>query len=585
MDDSIKTYDGMSDDEKATYIKKRLENLAAVRLPFEDMVDEVIKMVHHGRRLVKDTAYSKGQKTGTYVFDGTAMSAASIYSEGVHGHLCSSSIVWFKYEVPMKFNFSRSSTMRRWSDRRLDEQPEVKEYIENMEEAMYPAFRRSNFYTFNPEMIREGATIGTATTFLMEDEAKGRSIFSLPHFREIYIAENQFGEVDTWFRDYSLSLSQLVEKFGIEKMREIDDGFLAKLNTNPFEMKSVIHAIFPRGRFDGSKIDGKNRPWASVWVLKSPLKLIDESGFYDPPALTWRFRKNNDEVYGRSQAWDAYCEIMQANQMGRTNAEAGQKMVDPAMMGPTDLRGRINKKPGAWSWVDAALMQKELYPRPLVTGIEIPYGVEQQDRIAKSIREHFHVDYFLMLNRAAMEKVELTAYQVAGMMGEQAAILGTKIGRLQNECLDPEMDRMIAIEDRAGRLPDIPQIMLDLRQRLELDYLGPLAQAQKQIFEVQGIRTGLRIAADVVSIDQTAIDVLDGDETMRKGLRAAGFPVTAIRSDEKVAKIRATRQEMRAQEQQLQAGLDIAKALPGAGKAVEKGSPLDALTGGGEAEA
>jgi len=578
--EELKKYDNLNDDEKANFIKKMKDNLAKIRKPFEAMVDNVALMVHPGRRLITDTGVSKGQKTGTKIYDGTAMNAASIYAEGVHGHLCSASIAWFKFEVPTKYNFGRISGMKAWNGKRLDEYPDVREYCETMEEAMYPAYRRSNFYTFNPESIREGATIGTATGFLQENVAAGRTVFTLPHFREVYIAENQFGEVDTWFREYNLTLSQMVEKFGIDKLIESDSNFINEFNTDPYKERPFINAIFPRERYNAGSMAGRDRPWASIWVQVQPLKLMLEDGFYDPPAVTWRFRKNNDEWYGRSLAWDAYCSIMSANQMGRTNIEAGQKMVDPAMVGPTDMRGRINRKPGAWNWVDAAMMQKELYPKPLVTGIQLPFGVEQQERLDAAIREHFHIDYFLMLNRAAMEKVELTAYQVAGMMGEQAAILGTKIGRLQTEWLDPEMDRMIAVEDRAGRLPDIPQIMLDLGQRIELDYLGPLAQAQKQIFEIQGLRTGLRIAADIVAIDQTAIDVLDGDAAMRKGLRAAAFPATAIRSPENVAKIRAIRQQQMEQERAMQQAIDVSKALPGAGKAIEKGSAADALMGG-----
>lgn len=575
-------FENKSDDEKAKEIKKYLGILENVRQPYEAQIDNVIKFVNHGRRLITDKDYTKGQKTGIDVYDGTALAASTLLSDGIHGHLCSQNLHWFDFTLPGKFNFPRTSGMRHWSGRRMDEYPEVKEFLRACEDVQYAAFMRSNFYNSNPEYIREGATIGTATTFIEEDPASGRIYFTLPHFRECYIAENQFGVVDTCYRVFKYTLSQLVDRFGYDKIMSIDARFKQGYENNPYEEKEIIHAVFPRKVYDPKKINGANRPIARVWVMKEPLKLIEEDGYYDPPFVTWRWRKNNDEIYGRSPAWDCYVDVALANQQGKTNLIAGHKMVTPPMLYPADLRGKVNDNPGGKTFIDSQMMAKEFIPRPLNIGIQLPYGVDQQERVEKKIKEHFHVDFFLMLYQAAFNKVDLTATQVIGMQGEQAAVLGTRIGRFGTEGLDPQMDRIFYIEDRAGRMPEPPAILREYASngRIEIDYLGPLAQAQRKLFNLQGIRAGIELAGQIMTIFPSSIDKVDGDKTMERAMDSTGFPIDCMRDEEQVNQIRMMRQQEVEAQRDSQEAEAAANAVPDLSKPIEEGSPLDILTKG-----
>ena len=150
-----------------------------------------------------------------------------------------------------------------------------------------------------------------------------------------------------------------------------------------------------------------------------------ELGYEDMASVTWRWRKNQDEIYGRSPCWDAYVDIMKANQQGRSNLIAGHKMIEGPMVATDDMRGKVMSGPGGWTFVDRDL-PTDRWPRPLQEKIILPYAVEQQDRTGKAIREFLFVDFFLMLYQAAFNKVDLTATQVIGMQAEQAAILGTR---------------------------------------------------------------------------------------------------------------------------------------------------------------
>lgn len=579
-----------TDSDKAKFLQKQQESLALIRQPYETMVDEVIKFVNHGRRLIGDDNTTnqsagdknKGKKTGVDVYDGTALSAANLAADGIHGYMCSPSIHWFDMTLPGKLNFPRTSGMRSWSGKRMDEYPEVKVWLDDGEEVMYAAFRRSNFYDFHPDYTKEGITIGTATGIVEEDIKYGRIVFTLPHFRECFIAENRFGIVDTLYRKYKLTLRQLVQKFGEEKIFSLDQSFKQQYEKDPYCDKEVIHATFPRSDYDPSKLNGRNKPFASFWLLPaSEYKIIDESGYWDLPNVTWRWRKNSDELYGRSPAWDAYVDIKKGNQQARTNLVAGNKAADPPMAAPADLRGKIRNSPGGWTWIEGSIT-KDRVPVPLMSGIQLPYAIDQQERTDKAIRDHFHVDFFLMLTQAAFNKVPLTATQVLGMQGEQAAVLGTRIGRHQSEGLNPIMDRVWNIEVRAGRIPEPPDILREFgEQNIEIDYLGPLSQAQKRQ-GIQSIRAGLEIAAEFSSTPglEYSMDIIDGDKTLTNALDMVGFPAACLREPKAVEDVRQIRQQKREAEENLNAMGEMAKAGQRMTRKVEKGSGIDMMTGG-----
>jgi hypothetical protein len=218
----------------------------------------------------------------------------------------------------------------------------------------------------------------------------------------------------------------------------------------------------------------------------------------------------------------------------------------------------------------------------------MPYAVQQQERSSKAIREHLHVDFFMMLYQAAFNKVDLTATQVVGMQAEQAAILGARVGRLSSEAYNPIHDRVFYIKQRQGRMPQVPQILLDyadeLRRRgdtrairIEIDYLGPLAQAQKRLFKQQSLNAGMEFLGRMAAVSMDAIDRVDVDQAVIEGLDSVSWPANCLRSDEDVKGIR----DNRAKQQQQAAATaqigEMAKASRHLGKTAEPGSPLEAI--------
>ncbi len=550
------------------------------------MIDNIITFVNFYRRKIsggdrglKDGI--RGSKAGAEVYDGTPMRAKNILVDGMASNMCPRNLDWFHYILPGKLNFPRWSGMRSWTGKRMDEYPDVKRYLQAKEEVAYSAFNRSNFYDVITELISDAATAGTAHLICEEDIDSGRIVFTVPHFRECFIAEDRFGRVDTNYRVQNLTLRQLADKFGYDKMVKIDPSFKTDYENNFHTEREIIHSVYPRKDYDKQRIDKKNKPIASLWVLKDKTKLIEESGYSWSSHFTWRWRKNNNEWYGYSPSWDSYVDNMTANQQGRSNLIAGQKMAEPPMVGVPDMRGAVNIGPKGWTWV----MDMAMMPKPLITGIQLPYSVEAQERTDRAIQENYYVPFFLMLFQAAMNKVELTATQVVEMMGEQASVLGTRTGNFQNEILESTHDAVNNIEEEADRMPEAPQILLDYAGgRIEIDYLSPLAQAQSRLTKLRALRSGGQLIAEAANLSPPILDNFDWDEYAKELADASGFPAKLIRDKDQVDSIREIRAKQQQQQQMMENLPKIAKAAASAGKATEEGSPMQALFGGGKSE-
>ncbi len=623
--------DGRTSEQIAQDCEKNISILSQYRLLYEPMIDNLILYINHGRRSVQDKDLWPGQQTGQFVYDDTAMLARNVSTDGMVGALCSRNMPWFGLEIPGKFNFPRSAGMRSWSGKRIDEYPQVQKWLQDCQTVMYSALNRSNFYDIITEFISDGMTVGTAYLVIEEDMEAGRIVFTVPHFREMYIAENRFGKVDTNYRVYTMTLRQLVDKFGFETMESIDDNFKNKYESNMHEETEVLHAVYPRKDYNppsysnslemtrrGSKweydpvhardyyrnqnrIDNKGKKWESVWVYRkggkfiAPLagigqtekevKLIEESGYDTLPNISWRWRKNSDESYGRGPGHDAWVTIATLNQMGKDNLNTGHKASAPPLVAYSDLRGLIQKDPDSITYIERNRGDiRAAMPQPLYTSVQnLPFNIEFSDKYRQIVNSFFHTDVFMMMSHLAQQgkSERMVMEQIMELQGEKAAVLGTRVGNLQSEAFDPLIFRVYDIEARAGRIPDPPDILLNvIHGPVEVQYLGLLAQAQTRLQKVRSIQSGISLVKQISEVNPIAMDVIDFDQAARETLDATGFPATCVRPEEVIAKIRETRNKQQEQQQQIENAPLLAKAASAMGRATEKGSPLKALMGG-----
>jgi len=547
-----------TDKEKASAITDRLTELKNLRSPWEDLWEEITDFVHPRRTWYAGEWSEEGGIFGENIYDGSPGNAAQMLADGMMAYLVSPSIKWFSL---------RTEIMD------LEDLPGVRRWLQELEEHYYSVFRRSNFYHTMAQYFMDAVTLGTATMYSEENPETQLPVFSCRHPYEVYIAENMRGTVDTVFREFRYTARQVVQRFGKVSPQLTD---LAK--TDPDHKMTCVHAVFPRNDDWIKTKSARNMAYASVYLLPTQKRvtgerLLRESGYRTNPYHVWRYRKNTQETYGRSPCSDAIYDIKMINQMGRTGLKVAQRAAEPPYNVPEDMRGKVRVGPLGMNYYE----DPSRIIAPIASPTQYPITIEEKRRLQEIIESRFHTDLFLLLTRADKP---MTAREVVEKQGEKAAILGTIIGRLDSECLDPLFDRIFDIEWNAGRIPPLPPALMQTPgTQLRIEYNGPLAQAQRRLFESQGTLQALESGLPLAQVDPTVLDNIDLGVAFRKIVQSLGIDEEALRDEPEVAMIRAQRAQQQAMAAQLAQAESMGKAAKGLNEKVQPGSLLEQMQG------
>jgi hypothetical protein len=168
------------------------------------------------------------------------------------------------------------------------------------------------------------------------------------------------------------------------------------------------------------------------------------------------------------------------------------------------------------------------------------------------------------------------------LQGEKAAILGTRVGNLQSEAFDPLINRIYSIEAEAGRIPEPPDILLEtVHGPVEVQYLGPLAQAQTRLTTVRSMQSFLALTKQLAEMDPTIIHFINSRYALRNFRDAVNAPVDMVYDEKTCNQILQQLNQMAEQQRQVENAPKLAKAAAAMGKAPEAGSALKQLVSGG----
>ena len=238
--------------------------------------------------------------------------------------------------------------------------------------------------------------------------------------------------------------------------------------------------------------------------------------------------------------------------------------------------------PPYWTDDESAVGRVSLLPgsiNPLMRGAQIaPMLPAWQPDVAKlameerrqRIRQVFFVDQLMMLPPPEVTG-KMTAYEVAQRVALMQRLLGSSFMRLLSEFHNPFLDMVFGTLLLADELPPPPEqvVQAALRQhgRIEVNYEGPLARAQRGE-ELESIQGTLGMAQQVSAATGTLeiYDNLDLDEAIRRVGKVLGAPPTVFRDPRVVQALRQQRQEAQNSQAQLQQAGQVAdmagKAAP-----------------------
>lgn len=542
-------------------LTKQLGQLETERNSFEPHWRDLSDFINpRGSRFLTSDV-NRGDRRNTKIVDPTASMANRTLSSGMMSGITSPARPWFRLATP---------------DPAMMNYGPVKQWLEVVQNRMNDMFNKSNLYQSLPIMYSSLGTYGTAAMAVLEDNEDIIRTYPFP-LGSFYIANSPRLSVDTAYRKLSMTVRQLVMEFGIDKVSSSVKGMW---ESGTYEKWiDVIHAVYPNIDRDNGKLDAKNKRVKSVYYEESGDndKVLRESGFDDFPILAPRWEVNGEDVYGSSCPGMLALGQVKALQLEqRRKSQLIDKATNPPMVGPSSLKNqRVSLLPGDITYIDQMGSQDGFKPAYLVNPNTADLLADIQDT-RSIINSSYFVDLFMMLQNVNTRSMPVEA--VIEMKEEKLLMLGPVLERLNDEFLDPLIDRAFSIMVSKNLLPQPPDVMQGMPLRIE--YISVMAQAQKSI----GLGSLERFVGFVGGLAQAkpeALDKINVDQAIDSYAEMSGVSPTVVVPAEDVQQIREDRQQQIQQQQAMQMGMAAAQGAKTLSEAqTADPSVLSAMAGG-----
>lgn len=479
-----------------------------------------------------DTQQNNGNKRHNKILDSTGTRALRVLAAGMMAGMTSPARPWFRLATP---------------DKALMEYAPVKRWLAEVTDRMRVVFNRSNTYRALHSIYEELGGYGTAASVILDDFDDVIAHYPMT-IGEYAIATNYKGEVDTLYREFKLSVAQLVQQFGLDNVSPAVKNLYDTHNLDA--LRPVIHVIEPRTARDYASKTARNMPWASCYIEAGvDDRYLRESGFRHFPALAPRWHATGGDVYGNSPGMEALGDIKQLQHAQLRKGQTLDYKLKPPLQVPQNTAA-VNVLPGGVTVVDSSggAGIKTLFS----VDLDMNALLEDVRDVRQRINETFYVDLFLMLAQQDTRQ-PITAREVAERHEEKLLMLGPVLERLHNELLKKKIDITFDNMVLAGLIPPPPP-ELD-KMELNVEFVSVLAQAQRAI-GVTGVDRLLQTIGTIATFQANvgrapdALDKLDTDQVIDEYSDMLGVDPSLIVADDKVAIIRQDRAQREAAAQQ-----------------------------------
>lgn len=486
------------------------------------------------------TDRNRGDKRHNAIIDNTGLLAKGTLGSGLMAGMSSPARPWFKMATP---------------DQDLNKYGPVKLWLDAVTKQMLRVFHKSNVYRVLHTGYEELGVFGTWTCINQRDY---RNVIHLHPMTigEFCVATNWRGEVDCLYREFEVTVRQMVIEFGLENCSNTVKGMYQRKLLDAWV--PLLHCIEPRYNRDPTKRDSLNMPYASVYYERDSNngKPLRTSGYKKFRGLAARWAVAGGDVYGHSPGMDALGDSKQLQHQQLRKGQGIDYMVLPPVQAP---RGSvIDTLPGGTSYVDMAGPGAGIRTA-FDVNLRLDYLLEDIRDVRDRVDKAFHTNLFLML--ANSTNPQMTATEVAERHEEKMLMLGPVLERLTSELHVPLIDDTFDALMEAGTLPPPPDELQDMD--LNVEFVSMLAQAQRAI-ATNGVDRWVANLGQIASMKPEVLDKLDADKWADEYADMLGVSPSIIVADDKVAivrKARAQAAQAQAQAEQLAQASQTAKNM------------------------
>ena len=515
----------MDSQDKATKLIERHRKMVAARANWDQLWEEVAEYVLPARQGFV-TKKSRGDNRGERIFDSTALHANSMLASHMHSALTSPATPWFSMKYD-KTDMNRDDAALEW--------------LEGCSEKMYSAFSSSNFSTQASEMYADLCAFGTGAMFVeaatQEDSFKLQ--FHALHLGTLCISENADGVVDTVYHRRMMSARQAVQRWpDAAKMDRIKDA----MERNPDKEFSFLHCVMPNDDYqpDNPLPDPKYRKYISYWIAVEDKEIVETNGYYEMPYLVPRWSKVTGDTYGYGPGILARADIRTINEAKRYELAAWEKSIDPPIMASaTGIIGDLHLEASGLTFV-----------RDMNSLAPLQQATQWQAVQIKSEELHNNIKSIYLIDQLQMgpQKHNTTATEIEIRYNLMNKVLGPTMGRLQQEFLNPLIERVFGIMFRSGQFQEQPDSVGD--GDIDIEYQGPLARNQRYE-DASAIERLFGVAAQWAQLNPAAMDIIDINGAMRILAERYGVPNKALVGESDVEQMQAQRAQQQAEQEQL----------------------------------
>lgn len=575
----------------ALAIRSRCEILRGIleleRASFLAQWKEIANFVLPRRPRFSITDVNKGDRRNQQIIDSTATEAVGTLAAGLMAGVTSPAREWFRL-------------LTGFPD--LDEKQPVKAYCHEVQTRMETVLLRSNFYNIQPILYADMGAFGTGAIGMFEDDRTLVRFYDFP-VGMYAVANDKTLRVRVFMRTLRYTVRQMVDQWGLLNETTGKPDFdnpkcMLSLTVKNLYTRGnletwidVVHVIQPNQSYDGRKIDAKYKRYEDIYYeMGSPNQPIDpgnqnilqHSGYDEFPILCGRWERNSEDVYGTNcPGFKSIGDIKQLQWMEKKAAQGLEKAQNPPLTGPASLMNKtISVLPGDFTADDIThpgLGIRPIYQYDFASALEAMEAKQEQTR--RRIKDVFKTDIFMLFSNDTER--EKTATEVGELKEEKLLAMGPMLWGLNQDVLDPMIERLYGMMQRKGLLPDPPPELQGVELRIE--YVSILHMAQKAS-QIAAIERGMGFVNQLAQTAPDVLDLVDDQEVIEEYFDALGVPPNILRDPKVVAQLRQARQQAA---QAAQAAENVGKAGKGAAglaKAPEDGSPLAAMLAKGRAK-
>lgn len=401
---------------------------------------------------------NRGNALNRHLIHEEALFARRTLTSGLHWGITNPSRRWMEFGMP---------------DPDLAENAAVKAWLHVLNERYFMVLGGSNFYEVQSGAYDEVGVYATSA-YLVEEDARDVVRFVPLAVGSYAIADDERREVTAFCRTFTMTLRQLVNRFGVDPVtRQVTRQRLARFSkaaAKAYEAEDwgakfvVQHLVEPNPDADSRRDAPDAWAYRSLYWEKDAtpqgegVAFLAEEGYREFPLVVFRWQRVADEPWGidcpgmMTLGSNKSLQVMESKGL-----KLLAKVVDPPTVGPGALSKRRTPStlPGAHTAVDDR--DRQLRAVYEVKAAALDKLELQKDKVIARVHDLWFTKLMLLVANDARAS-RATATEIEAASQEKYLVLGSVLEAF-NGSFSRMADRVYAIMDRRGLIPPAPEAL------------------------------------------------------------------------------------------------------------------------------